>query len=347
MANKKNQHYIPKFYLRNFSFENDKKQIGIFNIANKYFYQKATLKNQGSRNFFYGNDGDVEDKLAKIEGIISRIILQIIDSEEIPKVNSDDYFNLCLFIVLTDLRNPVRVEIMKGKLEVMKEELLKTDSSINLDKFMPTPSHEKIVKALLSNTLEMTNSITDLQCKLLINRTNIPFIASDYPVIKYNQFLEMHKWEHSKIGYETVGLQIFVPLNSKLTLLLFDSNIYKVGDKKKNYLEIKNELDINKLNILQFINCFETLFFDEKVKEHYMRKLFNDSRRFNKANLARANMGFIVQDDEDENEVLNNGQNLIVLSASECESNLRIDGIKIQSKGKKYNFKPSVLQSRN
>ena len=43
---KKNQHYIPKFYLRNFSYQNFGKQIGVYNLENKLYIPKAALKNQ-------------------------------------------------------------------------------------------------------------------------------------------------------------------------------------------------------------------------------------------------------------------------------------------------------------
>jgi len=70
-TDKKNQHYVPKFYLRNFSFQNNKKQIGVFNIENEFYFLKAKLKTQGSKNFFYGSDGVIEDSLSLIEGELS------------------------------------------------------------------------------------------------------------------------------------------------------------------------------------------------------------------------------------------------------------------------------------
>jgi hypothetical protein len=113
MTEKKNQHYIPKFYLRNFSYLNDKKQIGIFNINNQFFYQTSKLKTQGSKNFFYGNDGVIEESLTNFEGLFSQTINQIIMTREIPKFNSKEHIEMCHFITLTDLRNPIKVEGIK------------------------------------------------------------------------------------------------------------------------------------------------------------------------------------------------------------------------------------------
>ena len=85
---KKNQHYIPKFYLKNFSFENNNKQVGLFNVNNQKFIQRAKLKTQGSKNFFYGSDGFIEDSLALIENTIAKTIKRIILSGKLPKKNT-------------------------------------------------------------------------------------------------------------------------------------------------------------------------------------------------------------------------------------------------------------------
>src|SRR5690606_17127565 len=118
----------------------------------------------------------------------------------------------------------------------------------------------------------------DLNYKLLINKTEVSFISSDFPVVKYNQFLEKKKWNHGKTGYGNTGLQIFIPLNSKIILMLYDSTVYKVGFKKQPNLDISNKKDIDQLNILQILNSYSTLFFDEKITNHYITSLIEKSK---------------------------------------------------------------------
>lgn len=346
MTEKKNQHYIPKFYLRNFSFQNNKKQIGIFNINNQLFFQTAKLKTQGSKNFFYGYDGVIEDNLANIEGILSKTLNQIIETRELPNKKSTEHFELLLFVTLTDLRNPIQVEGVKNNLQEMRNNLLKLDSNVDVNKFVPNPSHDEIVKLLLSNSVDMTDIISDLDYKLLINKTNQPFISSDFPIVKYNQFLEQAKWQHSKTGYGTVGLQVFIPLNSELIVMFYDSDIYKVGDKKKKYLDISNIIDVDSLNTLQFVNCFETIYFNEIAKENYIKKIANFSNKFTRANLTKSIMSYVIKNGEDENEIMNGKKNLMILGSTDCECKLQITGVKILDKGKNYKFDSSVTQVR-
>lgn len=221
-------------YIRNFSYQNNKKQIGILNINNQQFFQTAKLKTQGSKNFFYGYDGIIEDGLANIEGLLSKTLNHIIETREIPKKKSTEHFELLLFVTLTDLRNPVEVERIKNELQEIRNNLKNLCPDVDLNKFVPNPSQDEIVKVLLSKSVKMAKTISDLDYKLLINKTNKPFISSDFPIVKYNQFFEQAKWQHSKTGYGIVGLQIFIPLNSELMVVFFDSGIYKVGDKKRN-----------------------------------------------------------------------------------------------------------------
>jgi len=77
MTTKKNQHFVPKFYLRNFSYEMNNKEIGIYNINTGFSYNKAPIKGQAYKSYFYGKDNDVEDKLSKAEGFTSFIFKKI------------------------------------------------------------------------------------------------------------------------------------------------------------------------------------------------------------------------------------------------------------------------------
>lgn len=339
ITEKKNQHYIPKFYLRNFSFRGNKKQIGVYNIFNEIFIQRSKLKTQGSKNFFYGYDGKIEDGLANIEGHLAEAIRNITNNYTLPPKKSKEHNDLLVFVSLTDLRNPVIIEAMKAMLDGMKSRLLELDPNADTEKLVPQATHDEIIKLSLSNIFEIVETTIDLDYKIFLNKTLNPFITSDYPIVKYNQFLEQKKWAHSKTGYGLVGLQIFIPLNSEIILVLFDSGIYKVGYKKQRVFEITKKEDINKLNILQFINCHGTVFFDEKASEAYIRMLHNKSKKYKRANVNKTELSYIFDEGEQ--------KNLMIFGSSDCETQLKIDGIKIHSKGKSHKLNPSMSQLRS
>jgi hypothetical protein len=61
ITEKANQHFVPKFYFRNFSFKQNKNEIGIFNINSTFFKSRVPIKHQGAKRFFYGKDGELEE----------------------------------------------------------------------------------------------------------------------------------------------------------------------------------------------------------------------------------------------------------------------------------------------
>lgn len=332
-TDKKNQHYIPKFYLRNFSFEQNQKQIGIYHLSNSFFYQKAKLKTQGSKTFYYGQDGTLEDNLSKVEGIISRSIRRIITTTELPPTKSEDHLNLLYFTALTHLRNPVAINQFKDSIEQMRSALLEEDSRTDIDRLIPSMSHEQAIQIALSPIGQIVDIMSDLDYKLIINKSDYPFISSDFPVVKYNRFLEKLKWQHGKTGYGTVGLQIFIPLNPNIMIVFFDRRVYKVGNRKDKFIELTDTQDVDKLNELQVINCFTTLFFNEEVTNDYIDDLIQKSSKYERANVATTEMSYLVKPGEDINDLKH--KNLIVSGSTDCETELEISGIKMHSGSKK------------
>lgn len=347
MTDKKNQHYIPKFYLRKFSIENNERQIGVFNIDNKIFIQKGKLKTQGSKNFFYGQDGVIEDHLSEIEGHLATTLKNLIADNKVPKKLSNEHINLLLFIILTDLRNPVMIGLMRESLQQVRNHIKELDPNANLDKFVPNLTHEDAIKLSLGNIPEVLNEITDLEFKILTNSTNKPFITSDFPIVKYNQYLELKKWIGSKSGYSLDGLQIFIPITSELILVFYDSSIYKAGFKKQKNINITEESDVNSLNILQFVNCLGTIYFNERANESYIRYLDSIANKFTRANSAQSSLSFLFKDGVDTELLIKEGKNnLIVMGSTDVETKLKLTFMKIHSIGKVKKLNNSMAQLR-
>jgi hypothetical protein len=80
---KKNQHYVPRFYLKNFS-DSDKRTINLFNVKNQECRLGASLKNQCYEPYFYDKEGGIEDVLGWLEDKASKIIRNIILTETLP-----------------------------------------------------------------------------------------------------------------------------------------------------------------------------------------------------------------------------------------------------------------------
>jgi len=339
---KKNQHYVPKFYLKQFSFQNNLKQIGLFNSRNSLFIEKAPLKTQGSKNFYYGDDGTIENKLSEIEGILAFTIKEICETGLIPTKDTEKYFSLLAFISITHLRNPISIEGKIQAFEAARNKLIELHPKTDIDKLMPAVTHDQALELSFGMVNHIMQMIRDLEIKILINKTNLSFITSDNPIVKYNQFLESRNWHGSKTGFGVVGLQIFVPLNQNVMLVLFDNSIYKIGNKKQKTIEISKPSEVYQLNLLQILNCTDTIYFNHSFNEFEARSLFEKSKKFIKANISKASIATLVEPNEKET----SKDNLLIMHNSDCEINLSISSFKIHSKGKSHKLHPSMAQLR-
>src|SRR5208283_1382271 len=97
MPPKKRQHYVPKFYLRNFSIGAAGKSIGIFNIPSEKFISSGSLKEQAYKDYFYGKDGKIEDIYRQFENRAAIIIRSIIKQHILPLWASNERLELLTF----------------------------------------------------------------------------------------------------------------------------------------------------------------------------------------------------------------------------------------------------------
>jgi len=342
VTEKKNQHFIPKFYLRNFSYQGNQNQIGLHNYDSGFTHQTAKLKTQGSRNFFYGKDGKIEDILSDIEGQLATTIKQIILDEKPPIKGSQNHHILLYFIALTHLRNPISINHILGSREQLKKQLKLIYPDTDTNHLVPPISHDEAISLTLSGIPSVIETMLDLSFKVLKNQTSNPFITSDFPIIKYNQFLELKKWNYSKTGYGVIGLQIFIPLNNELCIVFFDPAIYKVGNKKDHKVIISDKKDIDVLNTLQFTNCLENVYFSDKASIDYIKELKNKSEKFGRANFIESRRSILFEEGK-----VPDTENLIIMGTTENEINLKVEWIKIHSIGKKKQLSNSVAQLRD
>lgn len=56
MATNKNQHFVPRCYLRPFTTDSANVSINLFNIDRLKFIERASVKHQCSGDYFYGED---------------------------------------------------------------------------------------------------------------------------------------------------------------------------------------------------------------------------------------------------------------------------------------------------
>jgi hypothetical protein len=332
MAEKKNQHYVPQFYLREFSFENNRKQIGIFNIDTSVYAQQATIKFQASKKYYYGEDLVVENALSEIEMLVAPTIQEIIRTRKLPQRNTEAHFHLLTFVVLSFLRTTVH----ENSLNDGTDKIFKTIYNDHPDfKNEREDFYIQFSNASVIGITQMDKLIPmgiDLSFKLLINDSNNPFITSDNPVVKYNTLLEQKKIHGGIVGLGAIGLQVFLPVSPDLMIMFYDHDSYSIGSFGVPVFALKNESVVDDLNFLHFLNCERIIFFDDQANEEYIKRLHEKSKYF-----TRANQAIVTEHELRDRQGKTLPNNTILHSrTTECRTNLSLPFIKTLSKGRKY-----------
>lgn len=258
---KKNQHYVPRMYLRNFA-PGERKAIHLYNISSKQAIRNAPIKSQCSESYFYGGDLVIENALEILEGMVTGIIRSILDTGNVPKPHSEPWNDLLVFTLFLHSRTRHTANVHNDIADKLVRTILEKDGSLdqehlrNLEISLTNPAAEALRAAAQGVFLAM-----DLAMKVLVNRTDVEFITSDNPVVFYNQCFEgADPSIGGNGGLANTGLQIFLPLSAQHLLVLYDRKAYKIGHKKSDYCDVSNRDDVRQFNDLQYLNCVENLY---------------------------------------------------------------------------------------
>lgn len=282
---KKNQHYVPQFHLRRWS--SDGKRISLFNKDNGIFVDsKASIKNVASKDYFYGEDGKIEDVLADIERNVSPIFNKIIEEKSVLNLSAEELGLVYLYIVLGNERTLATAERQEKFVKRMLYEVLETEQAhgkntdINLDTFMDDITVKSTCAMSIKAALELYPLIFDLDLILIENLSEVEFLTSDYPTIKYNLW-SIKRNLSSGWGMSSAGLMLLYPISPKFALMAYDQFFYEAIGERNGVLPIRKNTQIDEINKLMLLNAQSNLFFSGNVNQHYINKLKKNLPTYN------------------------------------------------------------------
>jgi hypothetical protein len=177
MPSNKNQHFVPQFYLRNFSADTSRNSINLVNIDREKLIFGASIKGQCSRDYWHTKTNSTfEDRMREIEGTVSEIIRRCTDENKIIAVRT-----LMTFIMLQLGRT---VSAAEAYADLMSALTNIAGVDINRTKLDP--------RATLELHIELAPIILDLRPCLVVNHTGTEFITSDHPVVMANWWFDHH-----------------------------------------------------------------------------------------------------------------------------------------------------------
>jgi len=232
MTTGREQHYIPKFYLKRFASEESLGHFSVYRLRDRTNIVKASIKQQAREKDFYGTEG-LDDLLQEIEGQAASLLSMADTESALPQKGTLEYDYLIYFVASLKGRTRTAAKALSVAMGAGVKNMMLMDSSLRgivdgLTVELTNPQKESTIAALRS-----ANTARDLSCKILRTNGKIPFVTSDNPVLSYNQYSEYRKLDNGTAGFASKGLQMFLPIGPNAMLMFYDQRMYKVGSRKQ------------------------------------------------------------------------------------------------------------------
>ncbi len=322
MAEKREHHFVPQFYLRKFS--NNGRSINLYNFKNKRFVRGASIKGQCSRRNFYGPDTTIENALGKVESQASKVLAKIDADKSLPPQGSEEMVELLTFIALQRGRGISVARINNEQTDTLAKLQFEGDPQFNQN-YRDVIEIENVYPALrpLRITAEMLPLIVSLRAHLFINETNIDYVSSDDPIVCHNLFCEGIDYR-GVLGMNSSGIKMIFPITPRSLILLYDQSVYAVGKRKKETFSIiTKEEEINNLNGFQLLNASNNIYYRSLDHEPYLNGCINYHTPLRHKRRSRVVRTERVTTDEGESELLHMYEPLL-------ESKLKLNDVKIR-----------------
>lgn len=282
-----NHHFVPQYYFR--LFTGGRTTICAYLTQYRRYVQHALIKRQCARRNFYGSAA-IESMFSQLEGnhaLALRAIVNAAESGDPDTVSWDQYRSLIEAVVFQRARTMLEVKkeapvFQAVTLALSRDHLLRT---------LPADEANELVAAIDSGAVEIQENPTeavfrqiqaalesvpllvDMDCRIIRNCTDKPFIFSDSPVVFYNMYYRNIK-DRGVLGFQTRGLQIFLPLTSRYQVMLIDAECYTGAFRDSIFCDVTDCFDVAQLNILQLHHSHSAAYFADPAKSEYVEQLF-------------------------------------------------------------------------
>ena len=252
MATNKNQHFVPRCYLKAFTHNGENLSINLLNLDRQRAIPAAPVKNQCSGDYFYGQDDVLESAIRTVEGGYAAAVARI----HTPKyeLTDSDKAVLRTFMLFQHMRTEAAsrrsVEVFAGM-----------ENSIGTPLPGLKPSVKEAVQMAMRAFAEELHLFDDLKVCLVRNKTERPFVTSDDPAVVANRWhKEDPRGQHKSPGLMSCGTTVFLPLSPRILCVAYDGNVHSVPHEN-GWTEVRNDLDVTAYNEQQFLNAWANVYF--------------------------------------------------------------------------------------
>lgn len=265
MKTVKLQHYVPQFYLKKFGHKlNDKNYwVYCFDKTNSEV-KRINTKRIGAENYFYDVSNtsvpQYEELFKHFETRFSVLFKKIIKYQQIDSLSHNERIIISVFVALQEVRTREFRERLRSQVSGLYDALMSRGLEMNpnlkaeIEDSMTDESIKNWHLRMISDTPEFATYIYSMKWILLYNKLDIPFWASDNPVVRFNP---IDHGLYGNLGYLSTGIRLHYPFTPQLTIVFCDPFQYV---HQPTYNEVKLTDNVDFENSLQVIQSTRHLF---------------------------------------------------------------------------------------
>lgn len=275
----KMQHYVPKVYLRNFSFNQKSKEYFVycFDKSNSKTFP-VNISKIACELFFNDIEGDdnqsIEKLLCKYEGAYAGVFSKIVENKNLDCLNSKERTSLAFFFSIQYFRTKEQRISYRDLFNGVKNKLTKQCSNELLREDLEACGQESELKeghlsVFMAAVPEMARGLLSMKWILCKNTMPMPFWTSDNPI--YMDNYSENKYERY-LGYKCPGIGMHLPLDSQYCLTICDPEKYHI---LPGFMETNSVENVIYNNELQLMNSTRFIFSDSNdfsYAENFLEK---------------------------------------------------------------------------
>jgi Protein of unknown function (DUF4238) len=256
VASHKNQHFVPRCYLKPFSYLQKGRVISLYNLDSRVSVKSAPLKSQCAGSYFYGEDLRLERLLEQAEGTYSETLRGI----NSPRYSLTESGKTVLrhFCYLQHCRTEAALQRMATPtLDIMR---IAGDTNIPSGRSL---KHDTVLAGMRAFAATMP-SVYDLKVCLVRNRTSRHFFTSDDPAVLTNRWYQQSpQAKGGSGGAGNAGALFFLPLTSQILCVLYDGDVYSIPNCG-GWATVSKTSDVDAFNEHQILHCMTNLYFADR-----------------------------------------------------------------------------------
>ena len=239
------------------------------------FIGPAAINRQCQEDYFYGEDGSLEDLLSDTETDLAPVLVRVSQRKQFT---SEEQVVLRWLAVIMHLRTRKAAEAAKVFPRMMAYEVI--THAIARGELPPPPGgvykpemmdFGGVPGQLIQQGIPAWLEMQTLHCTLLEAENGSHFITSDNPTVLMNQYFAHLEPHRSFAGFSRSGFQLLLPISPHLCIFFYDLKVYRAGSRRSRLVKVKRS-DIEIINSLQVLSAERCIYFhDAKIEPEVSR----------------------------------------------------------------------------